>query len=739
MKKYLVIILITIFTVLPALSAQDGVYNVEDLMVAPTQFFETPKEETPEIRLKDGSKTKPLTGMPLFKKTRIKITNYFREKNYKQRKKEIEIERKAELEAQKALEEELKDELDVVEEETAQEEVAAGEVIEPKKEKKKKVELVGGISQQVSPKEAQLDADNIDFDEKTMEIIATGSPVLIFPPQKAVIKADKMIYNNASNKLKAFGNVEVTKNGTVTTGDYLQINMNEENAFMDNTTSKFSYMKLTSRTSEMDGDKVTLYNGELVSDHSYILFLETQMIGNNHFNKMLISDDDRSNLFDPNGDTKVRIKSKEVIIDAKKNTDTITFKKSEIHYGDHHLFNWNSFTAHTNKNNEYFEANYPEIGAQGRMGMFAGPGYTFDTPLQHGSTLKIAPMLNYKDGFGFGGMLKYRSGTNYSYVMYGSAADMVIARGRQELDDKLFLQYGTNAYMDEWFLGHRMAKYNVELAYDDKGMIYSTLGEGKHLSLRHRASIGYMHDSQYNSYGEHIKTKNIGTLRARYMAEAIQTLYNYEDPEKLRLFNFALVFQGSAAVYGTGDTQFIGRIAPRIRTQYKYWLQDIFYYLSTYDDNTPMARYDKYRYGRGSLHIRETFRLNKYLSLSWLGTFNVTNDAPSDKFFQECSFVFGIGPDDFKINLGYDWIRQQTYAGVVIALDTKGSGVEFEKMIIKHPENLNKSNEEVVALKVFDNLDAQPADPFAPKKPKPKKKMMYAEVTDIEDPDREQI
>lgn len=53
-------------------------------------------------------------------------------------------------------------------------------------------------------------------------------------------------------------------------------------------------------------------------------------------------------------------------------------------------------------------------------------------------------------------------------------------------------------------------------------------------------------------------------------------------------------------------------------------------------------------------------------------------------------------------------------------------------MEIKHPDRLAKSNDEKVELKVFDTENSVDNKPVA-------KKMMYAEVIDIEDPDREQL
>lgn len=53
-------------------------------------------------------------------------------------------------------------------------------------------------------------------------------------------------------------------------------------------------------------------------------------------------------------------------------------------------------------------------------------------------------------------------------------------------------------------------------------------------------------------------------------------------------------------------------------------------------------------------------------------------------------------------------------------------------MEIKNPDRIAKSNQEDVELKVYD-VENNPSDK------KIQKKMMYAEVIDIEDPNKEQI
>lgn len=718
MKKYLIITALILLICSQPLSAVELVNSPEDLEKLQENFYEAPSMQVPIPEVIDGSIQEPVNGMPFFKKTRIKMTNYFREREYNNKQK-----RSTKQTEEKNISQSHDKRFNIHNNKEAE--------TVSKEKGEKLIELQGGVKENVAPNDVQLDADKIEYNNETMDIIATGSPVLFFPPQSITLKADKMVYNFKSNILNAYDNVEVIRDGNTVCGDFFQINMNEEYANLDNVKTKASFMTVTARKSEMNEDKIILYDGKIESKESYVLNLQTQMIGGNHFYRMMVNEEDKSSLSDEIGEVPINIKAKDVIVNAKKNHDVLTLKKAKISYGDYDLFTIPSLTIHTNKNHEYFDGNYPEFGSSGRLGMFAGPGFVLDTPIQNGSTVKLMPIINNKGGIGVGGLLKYRSATNFTDFGYGSSAGIFVLKGKQQLDDKLFMQYGMNSFMNEWFLGPRMSKYNFELIYHDLAVVHSTIGKDLDLGFKQRASIGYMHDSDYNRYDEKFKYSNLGTMRTRYMAEAAQTLYKYEDKEKLKSLNLALVMQGSAALYGTGDTQFIGRIGPRVHSQYKYWMQDVGYFASAFQDGTPLKVYDSYRYGHSSVYIREALRLNKYITVAWSGTVNLTGDAPNGKMFQENSFILAFGPDDLKFSIGYDWVREQTYFSILIAMDTKGSSISYDRMIIKNPDRLAKSNEEPVELKVFDNDGVQVKT--APKK------MLYAEVIDIEDPDKEQI
>ena len=115
-------------------------------------------------------------------------------------------------------------------------------------------------------------------------------------------------------------------------------------------------------------------------------------------------------------------------------------------------------------------------------------------------------------------------------------------------------------------------------------------------------------------------------MRFKYMAQASQNLFQYKDVEKQKALSLSLVGQLSAGIYGTGDTQVIGRLGPMLHTQYRRWMQDIGYVFAVYDDNSPLYRYDAFRYGKQSLYLREYFRICRWLTVSWFGTLNLSND-----------------------------------------------------------------------------------------------------------------
>lgn len=773
MKKYVVLSLITLMLGLPSLAAtpEENKQIMSDMEKLQDALFMAPVVPLPEVNydIKTIDDTRGMekytatkNGMPLFKKMRIKIQNYYKikahEDDLEQQKREAE-----ELKRLQAEEEALENGQDLTLDELTDRNLKKiynktddSEINQEKQEKKlfsffkkdkkqdnnsevkkekqtsetideksdTKVELSGGVQQQVAPKDIQLDCDTVQYYDDKNEVEATGNPVLFFPPQGITLKADKIVYNTTSNIIKAYGNVEIIKDGNSIFGDFIQINMNEETTFLENMTADKMMMRIRAKNAQSVDNKIILEKGDMRAAKPYVARFKTRIIGTD-LSTMVISDEDRSYL-DQTGTSKVALDAKEIDVDADKEHNVVTIKDADLSYNDRHLLHFKSMKLFTDKNSDYFEANYPELGSRSNLGMFAGPGFVFKTPFA--STVKLIPFINYKNEIGLGGAIKYKSSTNQTELFYGSAEDVFVMRGKQQLDDNLYLQYGSNSYLDDWFMGNRMAKYAAELVYNNGKRVTNFLGPKRDLSFKNRLSAGIMEDNDRAQYdSKNMTSTGMTTPRFKYMSELTQNLYSYENKEELKILRLDLSMQGSAALYGNGDTQIVGRIGPRIHTQYKYWMQDIGYYASAYQDNSPMPMFDAYRYGHSNLYLREALRINKYLTIAYATSINLSDDAPNKKQWQENAFIFALGPDDFKINLGYDFVRQNTYFGVNIALDTKNTSVNFDKMVIKNPDRLASNEKEVKEVS------------FEEQKPVEKVKRTYAEVIELEDPNREEL
>lgn len=599
--------------------------------------------------------------------------------------------------------------------------------------------LEGGINTEVTDKQLMLDADNITFDDETGDMIANGRPILVLPPQNTKVVANVMTYNEDSNIIKGEGDIVVTKDGKPIFSDYLEIDMNEETMQMNNMTAKTPNMNTKAESAIQKDGMLILTKGSMNSESESITRIASRMIGP-RFHEMMVDEDSQALFFgNPEGND-LHIHFKDISIDAQKNHDVIKTKNITFYHKDRPFFRWPHLTIYTNKQRDYFEANYPEFGSRRKLGMFAGPGFVFGGPL--GSVVKVIPFVNYKDDFGIGGMLKYINTHNRTELGYGSANEIFFLRGKQKFDDNLYLHYGANSYTDEWFMGARMAKYMAEIYYDKSYVNKNFLAKGLDLTFRHRAGFGLMEDDDRNYYGEKFSNAtNMSTTRTRYMAEINQKLFKYLNEEKRTRFEAGILMQGSAALYGTGDTQFVARIGPNLKMQYKNWMQDISYFLTGYDDQSPMPRYDAYRYGRQSVRITEAFRLTKYLSVGWSGYISLSDDTPNGKMFQENAFLFSMGPDDFKIILGYDFVRQRTYFGFNVAFNPKGTEITYDKMVIKNPERLGKNsdeNEHQVAYAAPRQNIEQPERKMFNKSSAPQV-LQYAQVIEIEDPDKERI
>ena len=548
--------------------------------------------------------------------------------------------------------------------------------------KKKKTEKV---AEQEDTENIILDCDNMDYDTETYCMFATGNVNVEFVKQETVIKADKITYDRMNNTIKAEGNVRILKNGQTINGDYIFVDMNEENALIENPVTQTANIEIKAKKGYVYGDKIVQEHGSITVDESFPINFRSSMAGPN-ISQMIVPKDQTMSADMEKGI--IRLQAKELKITQNGNLETIALRHGTLFKGKRKIIKVPAIKVYTNKNNDFAESNSWELGSLRGLGMYIGPGFVFTSP--HGAVLKAIPILNYNHGIGVGGIGRYQSATNRTQIAYGTAKSKFLIRGKQKLDDNLYLQYGMNDYMNEWFLGRRRPKYGLDLVYQKGYSSDDFLLKGHTSQFAHRIDFGYYHDIDEDKNFDRLHGAQIGTLRLRYMMQADQNLFNYTNEEEQKSVQFDISSQLAATLYGTGDTQVIGRIGPRLHTQYKRWMQDIGYYQSVYDDNSPLPVFDAYRYGKSNVYLREYLRLNRYITVSWFGSINLSGDSPNGKPFQENSFYVSFGPEDFKFNLGYDFIRENTFFTVAVMMDAKGTKIDYDKLEIKQGKKAKK-------------------------------------------------
>lgn len=569
--------------------------------------------------------------------------------------------------------------------------------IEGTSETAKAVEEVNEVEQEEAQEvnKLLLECKEMEYLTDKKELRARGGAKLIFPAQNISATSDEMVYDQVKNLVKMNGNVIIYKGEDEIAGDFMQIDLNEEIGILDNMKSAGYEIETVAERGIVMNDRTIQEHGHLTVAQEYKIQLRSGVDQN--FGERW-REHDRYTYEDLFHNSKFVIKSNHIILDSKGDIDKITLKRMELYKNGKRIFKFPSMTMYQNKTQDYFDGSYPELGSKPKLGMYIGPGWVVELPKN--KLLKVAPMLNYNSGFGIGAYGRFRSATNTTEAAYGTANDFWMVSGRQELDKNLYLNYGANAYILNGWLGQGWARYMADLNYEKRTAISNFMGKKRNLNFEQMLSAGYIqNDGQKETYStfnksffdkdhNQITNSNVGTMRFRYMLNTYQILQHYENPEKMFFADLFLYAQGSAAVYGTGDTQFIGRLGPMLRTQMKYWNQDIGFYASAYSDDSPLTYFDAYRYGKFNLYLREAIKLHRLLKISWYGSANLSDDAPDKRILQESKFIFNIGPDDMNLALGWDAIRQASYIGVNIDMDAKSTEVYYDKLEIKNQNNL---------------------------------------------------
>lgn len=523
-------------------------------------------------------------------------------------------------------------------------------------------------AQQGPTTDVLVDSDTIEYFPERHEFEAIGDAKVTFPSENSILYADKIIFNHDTNYIKGFGNVVLVKDDQKVNGDFIQVDLNEDNALMTHPVLNHMAIKIRAKTGIVNDAQTEALDGIVTfNDKSQFKFTSRPIMG---FDNPMMDDAIPKNFyFKEKYDNKWRLKAKTIVIDSYKDHDVATLKNADIYIKNTKLGSAGNLRLFTNKEQQYIETNMLELGSLRNIGAFVSPGWVFKAPF--GSTLKVGPALTYGDSeLGVGALARFLNGNNRTDFGWASSNDKFVVRGRHRFTDNLSLQYGINSYMNNGFMGGRMPEYGFQFDHRKTYQI-----EDLGATFTNRFMAGFMED-----WGD----RDFSTTKFAWQTQTSKSFFKYQNTDQKFAMDFGLNVQSHVAAYGTGDTMGVLRAGPYLRTQYRSWQQYVAYFQGGQAGDSPFY-FDKNFYGKSNIVLGESLRICKYLTLMYTATIALA-DTPNDKMLQENRFWAAIGPDDLKFLIGYDAYRQNASMGLMMNVGAENADIEFRRLVLNDPQ-----------------------------------------------------
>ena len=551
------------------------------------------------------------------------------------------------------------------------------------------------------PKKEQdliINCSEMEYFDETGDLEARDN-VEITTDSGVKVYADKAIYNRDANTLKLLNNISLLKGNATVNGDYMLIDLNEENAIMDEPTTRIGNIVINAQEGYAFTDRIENLNGNIEMNKR----IEMELVSKGFSGYERSINDKRLVDFNLKKERSkpYKFKTKEIIIRAEKDHDSMIMNNVDIYYGKRKILNVPSIEIFQDKEMTYSEINFPpEIGSVRGFGTYVGMGYTFKLPKTF--RFRLTPALTYADDkFGFGVIGKLDSDRVQLKTAWSTSTSNIIVDGKFKITDRLTFDIGRHVYKNEWLNGGTRAGYIGELSYNDSYVV-KELGDA---IFRHRISGGYVADYKRDHQEDHMKDG----FRYSYQAELAKVFKRYGSQEQDMYLDIGATGQVMATVYSeTGDTTGFFKVGPTISSRVKRWNSNIMYLMGGVHGKSPYV-FDEYRYGRQTIVFDESIICNKYLSLGYTGAISPLKDNFEKEILTENAFYAVVGPEDFKIAFSYDTIRENLRFDFLFLLGSDNLDIKYDKLTVKDPDKVGKkqhkeSDRELNKIKVPETL-----------------------------------
>lgn len=520
----------------------------------------------------------------------------------------------------------------------------------------------------------QINADKITYDDEEGNVYAKGNVEIIAKSQGVTLKADEAVLDKPTQTIKLVDNVKIIKDGTEMSGEYMLVDLNEQNILMDNPTMKAYSFVINAQEGYLIANDIQMLNGTIRSSEQKDIVLQTSgfmRLDNIAWDAVRSKDIIREGS-DTSKKQVYKVDAKEIVVTSYKDHNSVLLKGSNIFYGKHKIIRNSDIEILSDKKNQVLDTNSPEGGTLRAFGTYIGYGFIHKLP--KGQILKLMPALVYGDSnIGVGLIARHRSKNSMLEAGYATSTTNLVARGKYRFSDGLTLNYGRNAYIPDGFMGARRSGYAAQLQYEKSYMV-----DDLKLNFNHGIYAGIFSD-----YQEHDQENAYATTRFRYMAEMRRNILTYENKEQDLGLRLSLLSQAQATIYGSGETAGVARIGPMVSTKLKNWQSSIGYLIAGVHGDSPFV-FDKYRYGKHAIMLNERFNFNNKFAIGYRATFTPLKDNYENDLLTESRFYVIFGPQDLKMILSYDFVRDIAHFDFMFLLGTEAAKINFDKLTTKN-------------------------------------------------------
>ena len=539
----------------------------------------------------------------------------------------------------------------------------------------------------------ELEGDSVEYDHESNVYITSGMSTAHIIDQNAQLEADEIIYFGSDQHIESRGNVKITRDNIVTTGEAFKFDVTSNKYLITKpqTFIKGALIKARTLTSLPDS-QIEYEHGRLKLDEPLRV---AQGFGSRihpkTFYSMRASRAARAkpSWNDVSKDVKYRVTADKIVYDQNKAVNNLTVYGARVHFQNFSLPAEPKFTTTVNSDPNVRTAPLiaPTIGTQGALGGFAlGPAFNFNVTDYH--ILSFSPFAQIGSGGspGFGGMLGFYGPTTTLQLSYGSLKDRFIGQFRQKLfGNKTEFRAAHNYYLEEGFLGSALAQINVGLVDKRKWNppLLTKITEG---GINFRSAGSWVQSSpgilpsKYKNFLKDAGDPKDFKNSAFKLEEQVNLISKPVFKIGTEKYNTALRFRTRNAfrAYSTGDFQGIFTAGPLLDNKFGPVTFGLGYDQGYVNGKSPLF-YDQYIQGMQSVSLDGDIKLSEWITLGGYGTYNLKEQEVIDRQVRA-----KVGPKDFKMLVNWDALRQQTQFGLNFLF---GQPVDFEKFVILNSQN----------------------------------------------------